>query len=93
MLDPGCKNLGGTVPSGESGETGLRIFRNFAAIAGASGKREEAMLTNRLIACFDIRNGMVTKAHKFQDNIDILPAEEMARQCMKTGSTRSSSMT
>jgi cyclase len=38
------------------------------------------MLTNRLIACFDIRNGMVTKAHKFQDNIDILPAEEMARR-------------
>jgi len=37
------------------------------------------MLTNRLIACFDIRNGMVTKAHKFQDNIDILPAEKMAR--------------
>lgn len=38
------------------------------------------MLTNRLIACFDIRNGIVTKAHKFQDNIDILPAEEMARR-------------
>ena len=37
------------------------------------------MLTNRLIACFDIRNGMVTKAHKFQDNIDILPAGKMAR--------------
>lgn len=36
------------------------------------------MLTNRLIACFDIRNGMVTKAHKFQDNIDIEPASAMA---------------
>jgi len=38
------------------------------------------MLTKRLIACFDIRNGMVTKAHKFQDNIDILPAAEMAKK-------------
>ena len=36
------------------------------------------MLTKRLIACFDIRNGMVTKAHQFQDNIDIEPAETMA---------------
>ncbi|MDR1117622.1 MAG: imidazole glycerol phosphate synthase cyclase subunit [Oscillospiraceae bacterium] len=36
------------------------------------------MLTKRLIACFDIRNGMVTKAHKFQDNIDIEPAADMA---------------
>lgn len=38
------------------------------------------MLTKRLIACFDIRNGMVTKAHKFQDNIDIEPASEMAKR-------------
>ncbi len=37
------------------------------------------MLTKRLIACFDVKNGMVTKAHQFQDNIDIAPAEEMAR--------------
>jgi len=36
------------------------------------------MLTKRLIACFDVKNGMVTKAHKFQDNIDIAPAEEIA---------------
>jgi cyclase len=36
------------------------------------------MLTKRLIACFDIKNGMVTKAHKFQDNIDIGSAEEIA---------------
>ena len=36
------------------------------------------MLTKRLIACFDIRNGMVTKAKNFQDNIDVAPAEELA---------------
>jgi len=36
------------------------------------------MLTKRLIACFDIRKGMVTKAHKFQNNIDIGPAEDIA---------------
>jgi len=36
------------------------------------------MLTKRLIACFDIVNGRVTKAVQFQDNIDIAPAEELA---------------
>ncbi len=38
------------------------------------------MLTKRLIACFDIRNGMVTKAHKFQDNIDIDEAQAVAKR-------------
>jgi len=36
------------------------------------------MLTKRLIACFDIIGGRVTKAIKFQDNIDVAPAEELA---------------
>lgn len=36
------------------------------------------MLTKRLIACFDIVGGMVTKAVKFQDNIEIAPAETLA---------------
>ncbi len=36
------------------------------------------MLTKRLIACFDIIDGMVTKAVQFQDNICVAPAEEMA---------------
>ena len=36
------------------------------------------MLTKRLIACFDIISGRVTKAIKFQDNIDVAPAEELA---------------
>ncbi len=36
------------------------------------------MLTKRLIACFDIIDGMVTKAVRFQDNIHVAPAEEMA---------------
>jgi len=36
------------------------------------------MLTKRLIACFDIIDGMVTKAVRFQDNIDVAPAEELA---------------
>lgn len=38
------------------------------------------MLTKRLIACFDMRDGMVTKAHKFQDNFDIGTAEEIAHR-------------
>ena len=36
------------------------------------------MLTKRLIACFDIVKGMVTKAVQFQDNINVAPAEELA---------------
>ncbi|MCL2111244.1 MAG: imidazole glycerol phosphate synthase cyclase subunit [Clostridiales bacterium] len=36
------------------------------------------MLTKRLIACFDIIDGRVTKAVRFQDNIDVGPAEALA---------------
>jgi len=38
------------------------------------------MLTKRLIACFDVVHGRVTKAQQFQDNIDVAPAEELARR-------------
>ena len=37
------------------------------------------MLTKRLIACFDIIGGRVTKAVQFQDNIDVAGAEDMAK--------------
>ena len=37
------------------------------------------MMTKRLVACFDIKSGRVTKAVQFQDNIDVAPAEELAR--------------
>jgi cyclase len=37
------------------------------------------MLTKRLIACFDVVEGRVTKAQQFQDNIDVAPADELAR--------------
>jgi imidazole glycerol-phosphate synthase subunit HisF len=36
------------------------------------------VLTKRLIACFDVIDGRVTKAQKFQDNIDVAPAEDLA---------------
>lgn len=36
------------------------------------------MLTKRLIACFDVIDGRVTKAKQFQDNIDVAPAEDLA---------------
>ena len=38
------------------------------------------MLTKRLIACFDVIEGRVTKAQQFQDNIDVAPAESLAAQ-------------
>lgn len=36
-------------------------------------------LVPRLIACFDVRHGLVTKGHAFQNNIDIAPVEDLAR--------------
>ena len=36
------------------------------------------MSKKRLIACFDIVNGMVTKGGQFKDNINVAPAEELA---------------
>jgi cyclase len=38
------------------------------------------MLTKRLIACFDVIDGRVTKAQQFQDNIDVASAEQLAAQ-------------
>jgi cyclase len=38
------------------------------------------VLTKRLIACFDVVNGRVTKAQQFQDNIDVAPAAELAQR-------------
>jgi imidazole glycerol-phosphate synthase subunit HisF len=38
------------------------------------------VLTRRLIACFDVIDGRVTKAQQFQDNIDVAPAEDLAEQ-------------
>lgn len=43
------------------------------------------MLTKRLIACFDIIAGRVTKAVNFQDNIDVAPAEAMAKAMYEAG--------
>ncbi len=36
------------------------------------------MLTRRLIACFDVLGGKVTKARQFQDNIEVGDAAEVA---------------
>ena len=38
------------------------------------------VLTKRLIACFDVVDGRVTKAQRFQDNIDVAPAAQLAEQ-------------
>jgi imidazole glycerol-phosphate synthase subunit HisF len=37
------------------------------------------MLTKRLIACFDVIDGRVTKAQQFQDNIDVADATVLGR--------------
>ena len=38
------------------------------------------MLTKRLIACFDVKGGRVTKARQFEDNIDIDTPEALAQR-------------
>lgn len=38
------------------------------------------MLTRRVVACFDVIDGRVTKAQQFQDNIDVAPAADLARR-------------
>jgi cyclase len=38
------------------------------------------VLTKRLIACFDVIDGRVTKAQQFQDNIDVASADDLAAQ-------------
>jgi cyclase len=43
------------------------------------------MTNKRLIACFDIVKGRVTKAKQFQDNIDVAPAGELAAAMMDAG--------
>lgn len=43
------------------------------------------MLTKRLIACFDIIGGRVTKAIQFKDNIDVAPAEQLAKVMYEAG--------
>jgi imidazole glycerol phosphate synthase subunit HisF len=43
------------------------------------------VLTKRLIACFDIIDGRVTKAVQFQDNIDVAPEEELAEFLYQDG--------
>lgn len=43
------------------------------------------MLTKRLIACFDIIKGRVTKAVQFQDNIDVAAAETLAEKMYLSG--------
>lgn len=38
------------------------------------------MLTKRVVACFDVIDGRVTKAQQFQDNIDVAPAADLAQR-------------
>ena len=43
------------------------------------------MLTKRLIACFDVRRGRVTKAKQFQDNLDVGDPGEIAAMLYDQG--------
>jgi cyclase len=42
-------------------------------------------MNKRLIVCFDVIGGNVTKAKKFQDNIYVAPAAEMAKRMAEEG--------
>ncbi len=43
------------------------------------------MLTRRLIACFDVRDGRLTKARQFQDNVDVGDPVEFAARLYEDG--------
>jgi len=43
------------------------------------------MLTKRIIACLDVVDGLVTKARKFQDNIEIRPAVDVTSDLYEDG--------
>ncbi len=43
------------------------------------------MLANRLVACFDVKGGRVTKARQFEDNIDVADPGELARRLYLEG--------
>lgn len=43
------------------------------------------MLTKRLIACFDVRGGRVTKAKQFQDNLDVGDPGQIAAMLYEQG--------
>jgi len=43
------------------------------------------VLTKRLIACFDVIDGRVTKARQFEDNIDVGPADDISRDVYAQG--------
>ncbi len=43
------------------------------------------MLTKRIIACLDVVDGMVTKARKFQNNIEIRPAVDVISDLYEDG--------
>jgi cyclase len=43
------------------------------------------MLTRRLIACFDVREGRLTKARQFQDNVDVGDPVEFAARLYEDG--------
>ena len=45
----------------------------------------ESTLTKRLIACFDIKDGLVTKASKFQNNIKVGDPIELAQKLYAQG--------
>ncbi|HLI45180.1 MAG TPA: imidazole glycerol phosphate synthase cyclase subunit [Acidimicrobiales bacterium] len=43
------------------------------------------MLTRRLVACFDVRDGRLTKARQFQDNVDVGDPVEFAARLYEDG--------
>ncbi|MHB8244587.1 MAG: imidazole glycerol phosphate synthase subunit HisF [Acidimicrobiales bacterium] len=43
------------------------------------------MLTRRLVACFDVRDGRLTKARRFEDNVDVGDPVEFAARLYKDG--------
>ena len=66
----------GNFPRGQRGK--LSFFNS-------PGKVVTCMDVKKLVACFDVIGGNVTKAKQFQDNIYVAPAAEMAQKLAESG--------
>ena len=64
----------------KSGETGLRVLRNFLGVARAARRPVVLMLSKRIIACLDVRDGQVVKGINFEGLRNAGDPAELARR-------------
>ena len=64
----------------KSSDAGLQILRNFLDLVAGSDRPDDLMLTKRIIACLDVRDGQVVKGVQFQELRHAGDPGELARR-------------